>query len=313
MNFEELIEEYDNLGPGKKWQSIVTQIVVNIVRKYPTRPFGLDNWKDNIDDVVSEVFAKRLIGRSSAKYIREVADDMNSFMKLMTNEIKITIELLRVPSQSENIWANLSDLLDIKGWRLTNRDNQDPEELIKLILSLPRLRNRGTERFSPLFSPTVLKNLAIAIIEGQYDEKTVRFALDQALAVISPGVSIQSVDLTDQEVLNMVQEDKAFVASTESSSGHLSSAAKQIIDRFTIEECEIILRRANGDSLDLIARVLGTSRYFLNEQIATLELKMRENFTEFDVKAEEVNDLLRIILDSLGFGLIDGKLEQHVR
>ena len=314
MRLKDIFDEFDSVGPALEWQKIVRELVSNIIRKYPTSPFGISNWQDNIDDVVSEVFAQRLLGRNSAQYIRDTVGSLSEFKALMTNEIKITIELLRIPNQADNIWDNLKLVLEELGRKedlLPKCEDEDCiKNLLKIILGCPRLRNRGTERFSPLFAPATLRQLGKEILKlhPQMSERAIREAIRRALTIISPGLSIQSAGGGAEDIEAALLSEGLGGVSDDFTGNELVEAARFVMTKISLEESEIILRRANGDSLDLIAATLGTTRYFLKNQLLELETKIREIFAELQLEPYDYNDVLKNLLNLLGYGEIDRKL-----
>jgi hypothetical protein len=270
----------------------------------------LSNWTDNIEDIVQEVFSKRLSGRNQAQYIRDTAANLSEFRAILTNEVKITIELLRVPNQTDNIWENLKQILQAKGWAEPNTsmlNEAEEQKLVQKIMSLPRLRNRGTERLSPLFARGTLEKLAQAIVDefSHAVEKDLIRCLRSALTIISPGLSIRVEDPYAEEFLNSAKE--ALSSEAEHLESELVDYAVKLLNSLSLDEQEIMVRRANGESLEAIANVLGTTRYLATSTMNEMKIKVAEFFKGLDLEQQNWDQVLVYFFSLMGYQQIDGR------
>ncbi len=312
--WQDLKDEYLNLGgPGKLWLTEIEKLAQQVVNKkvferLPPSIFGFPNWDS--DDLVQLVITERLIGRNQARYIFDTADTIEDARKILRNEISFALADRRVPNQVDNVWANLEPLLNGLGWKPAAAGKKDEDSLerqvTRVILSQKRMRNKGAQKFSPLFAGPVLELIARQIMEidPNLPSKLILRSLRSALTIISPSLSIQSVDGI---------EDSPQIAQLSVSAGEENlnverarygtarfEIAMNICKKLDPETLEIIFHKGNGANQSEIGDVLGVTRHTAKGRIEPAEVSLRETILALDLDATDYKDVLAALMDVLG-------------
>jgi hypothetical protein len=310
----ELKAEYElHGGPGKLWLAEIGKIAKQVVSKkirdrLPPSVFGFTSWDK--DDLVQLVLTDRLLGRNQAQYVFDTADSIDDARKILRNEINFVLADHRVPNQVDNVWNNLEQELVQLGWKSGNLDSEEvPEiedQIVRLILSQKRLRNRGSQRFSPLFASAILEQLAIQIVEigPNLPSSLLIKGIRTALTIISPSLSIEDVNSVDDS-LELSQH--AYVNSEESLRMERSQygirryeLAQDICEKLSSETLEIIFQRAQGATQSEIGAVLGLTRQTARYRIEEAQQQLSDEFKLLELDIEECRELLSAMLDILG-------------
>ena len=317
--WNELREEFLSLGaPGTLWRReilVIAKRKINKLRNVPPETFGFTDW--DIEDLTQNVIADRLIGRNQAEYIVDVSETVDDARRLLTVEVNFTLEDRRLPSQVDNVYDNLVSRLELLGWN-PSASRADSFEVVgtqighlsRLLLSHKRLKNRGVTRHSALFASAVLDGLAREIFDFEPDlsPDTLKRAIRQALTIISPALSIESVgtsaeDFSESGGMPNSKEDKQLVPSESD-----YELAHSICQNFGPEELEILYLLASGASQQVIAESLGVSRPTGVKRISEFSIKFNEILDTFQVQSGDEIKLFRATLDLLGVGMIEGEL-----
>jgi hypothetical protein len=310
----ELKAEYElQGGPGKLWLAEIGKIAKQVVSKkirdrLPPSVFGFTSWDK--DDLVQLVLTDRLLGRNQARYVFDTADSIEDARKILRNEINFVLADHRVPNQVDNVWNNLEQELVQLGWQSGNLDSEEAPEIedqiVRLILSQKRLRNRGSQRFSPLFAGAILEQLAIQIVEIGLNLPTSLLikAIRTALTIISPSLSIEDVDSVE-ESLELAQ--RSYVNSEESLRMERSQygirryeLARDICEKLSSETLEIIFQKAQGATQSEIGAVLGLTRQTARYRIEEAQQQLSVEFKLLELDIEECREVLSAMLDILG-------------
>lgn len=310
----EMKEEFEiNNGPGKLWLAEIgklAQQVVNrkILDRLPPSIFGFPSWDK--DDLVQLVVTDRLLGRNQAQYVYDTADSIDDARKILRNEINFVLADNRVPNQVDNVWSNLEPRLLEAGWqkdKLALGNERDIEQqVVRLILSQKRLRNKGTQRFSALFAGAVLDNLATEIVKLSPDIpiQVLMKALRAALTIISPSLSIEDVASIDESVeLNSVSNsigEQRLNAERDQYGSRRYEIARDICEKLDAETQEIIFHKAFGATQTEIGAVLGLTRQTARLRIEAAELRVFEEFRAIGLDLEESKGVVSAMLDILG-------------
>jgi hypothetical protein len=317
--WEALREEFSQQnGPGKLWLHEIKSIAVRKIRKLrdvPPSTFGLTNW--DVDELVQIVLVERLLGRNQAAYVYEVAETIEDARKLLSRELNIALDVIRVPNQVDNIWKNLEPKLLTEGWKgskLPELGSQEEESITKLVIQLilnqKRLKNQGTERLSPLFSAGVLDNLAkeILSIDPALPSALLMRSLREALTIISPALSIESVGSDSQEFDHSPMNEGELTDDW----GQLRTKENEIVQgirkQLDIETIEICFQLANKASQSEIASVLGISRPTAKKRIDETKLLLVKILNELELDDQEKVKVFTVLFDQLGFGTMEGSL-----
>ena len=313
----EMKAEYElSGGPGKLWLTEIGRIAQQVVNKkmldrLPPSIFGLTSWDK--DDLVQLVLTDRLLGRNQARYVFDTADSIDDARKILRNEINFVLADHRVPNQVDNVWSNLVPHLVQLGWQSGNLDsNQESDiedQIVRLILSQKRLRNRGAQRFSPLFAGAVLSQLAVKVVEigPNLPSGLLIKAIRTALTIISPSLSIEDVDSVED---SFELSQRSYANSEESLRLERSQygsrryeLARDICQKLDPETLEIIFQKAQGANQSEIGAVLGLSRQTSRYRIEEAQQQLFNEFKALELDIEESREVLSAMLDILGVRL----------
>lgn len=313
----EMKAEYELQGGlGKLWLAEINRLAQQVVSKkihdrLPPSIFGFPSWDK--DDLVQLVITDRLLGRNQAQYVLDTADSIDEARKILRNEINFVLSDHRVPNQVDNVWGNLEPRLLELGWESGSLDSDSETELhdqiVRLILSLKRLRNKGAQRLSPLFAGPVLGDLANQIVEIRPDlpSKLLIKSLRTALTIISPSLSIEDV----ASIEDSFELSKDSYAKSEESlrmeRGQYGSRrheiARDICEKLNPETLEIIFQKAHGANQSEIGAVLGLTRQTARFRIEEAQQQLLNEFKVLELDIEESREVLSAMLDILGVRL----------
>ena len=317
--WEKMKQEFKEHGaPGKLWHQEIQIIAARKIRRLhnvPPSTFGLPDW--NKDDLTQIVITERLISRGQGSYIFHVADTIEDARRLLATELNFSLDDIRVPNQVDNVWSNLSGRLERLGWNPLSKgaegsshQDADLELLVRLIINQKRMKNQGVERLSPLFAGGVLDKLAGEIMEisPHFSEDFLRTALRQALTIISPALSIESVGTSSEDY----REAGVYESEGEGRIGSEQEAhrafAREICKKLAPEDLEILFHLANRSSQSEIASNLGISRPTAVKRIQEFTSELTQMFTNLGVVEDDKLSVFREILDFLGVGMSEGEL-----
>jgi len=312
--WQDMRDEYFNLGgPGKLWLAEIEKLAQQVVDKkvferLPPSIFGFPNW--DRDDLVQLVITERLIGRNQVRYIVDTAGSLDDARKILRNEISFALADRRVPNQVDNVWGNLEPLLTSMGWTPGASGQKDEDSLerqiTKVVLSQKRMRNKGAQKFSPLFAGPVLEVIAQQIIEIEPNlpSKLILKGLRAALTIISPSLSIEGVDgIEDSPQIAQLTvtkgEENLSVERARYGTARFEIAL-DICEKLDHETLEIIFHKGNGANQSEIGEVLGVTRQTAKGRIETAEVSLRETILALDLDATDYKDVLGALMDVLG-------------
>ena len=299
----EMKREYESLnGPGKLWVQEIEKLAQQVVNKkiferLPPSVFGFPAWER--DELVQMVITERLIGRNQARYIFDTADSIDDARKILRTEINFALADCRVPNQVDNVWNQLEPILTGLGWKPADLGQVDLDSLenkvTSIILSQKRLRNRGTQRFSPLFAGPILQAMAQEMmgLNPGLSSKLILSALRAALTIISPALSIEDVDGIEESPQILRMERAQY-----GSERH--EIAMDICEKLDEETLEIIFQKANGATQSEIGAVIGVTRQTAKDRIKAAEVKLLNVLLPLELDSDEYQDVLGAVLDLLG-------------
>lgn len=310
----EMKREYESLnGPGKLWVQEIEKLAQQVVNKkiferLPPSVFGFPAWER--DELVQMVITERLIGRNQARYIFDTADSIDDARKILRTEINFALADCRVPNQVDNVWNQLEPILTGLGWKPADLGQVDLDSLenqvTRIILSQKRLRNRGTQRFSPLFAGPILQAMAQEImgLNPGLPSKLILSALRAALTIISPALSIEDVDGIEEspQIHRMsatTGEEKLRMERAQYGSER-HEIAMDICEKLDEETLEIIFQKANGATQSEIGAVIGVTRQTAKDRIKAAEVKLLNVLLPLELDSDEYQDVLGAVLDLLG-------------
>ena len=318
----EMKTEYElHGGPGKLWLAEIgglAQQVVNkkILDRLPPSIFGFPSWDK--DDLVQLVLTDRLLGRNQAQYVFDTADSIDDARKILRNEINFVLSDQRVPNQVDNVWSNLEPRLVELGWRNGNLNSgNEPDledQIVRIILSQKRLRNRGSQRFSPLFAGPILGQMAKLIVEispNLPSDLLIR-TLRTALTIISPALSIEDID-SIEDSLELSQHayanrEESLRVERSQYGNHRYELARDICEKLNPETLEIIFQKAHGANQTEIGGVLGLTRQTTRYRIEEAQQELFGQFKVLELDIDESREVLSAMVDILGVQLSEVNL-----
>lgn len=300
-------------APGILWYTEIQIISARKIKRLvgvPPAIFGLTEW--NKEDLTQMVISERLIGRNQGHYIYEVASTIDDARRLLATELNFTLEDLRIPNQVDNVWKNLEGKLVALGWSPPGSSEivLDQDSLVKLILNLKRLKNKGVERLSPLFSSGVLDEFAKELMEidPNLPKSGLISALREALTIISPALSIENVGTSSEDYLLASSNGDQRQGETDEDSLSNQQYAQEICANLDSEQREILFQLACKSSQSEIASILGVSRPTAVKRIEEFTIQLSQQFDNLGVEESEKLAVFRGILDLLGAGIEEGRL-----
>jgi hypothetical protein len=310
----EMKAEYELQGGlGKLWLAEIGKLAQQVVSKkildrLPPSIFGFTSWDK--DDLVQLVITDRLLGRNQAQYVLDTADSIDEARKILRNEINFVLSDHRVPNQVDNVWGNLEPQLLALGWENGSLDSDSETELhdqiVRLILSLKRLRNKGSQRLSPLFAGPVLGGLANQIVEIRPDlpSKLLIKALRTALTIISPSLSIEDVGSIEDSIElskdSFAKSEESLRMERDQYGSRRYEIARDICEKLNPETLEIIFQKAHGANQSEIGAVLGLTRQTSRYRIEEAQQQLQDQFKGLELDIDESREVLSAMIDILG-------------
>jgi hypothetical protein len=197
VTIEELIEEAESKsGIGKAWIKVVETAVRSKVRGKPPKVFGFQEWDEaTIQDVVQEVFERRILKKGGKEYILAEATTTDHAYAGIYRLVSLALSDMREPNVLNNIYENLKNRfseigidLDENGDAGASSDlilNEEAAEILvrRIFLSQPRYPNRGAHRESAIFAPEsyeeIIKRLKAEV--SPLNSSVIRGGLKRAL------------------------------------------------------------------------------------------------------------------------------------
>jgi len=316
-------------GPGKLWLAEIGRLAQQIINKkirdhLPPSIFGFPSWDK--DDLVQLVLTDRLLGRNQAQYVLDTADSIDEARKILRNEINFVLSDHRVPNQVDNVWGNLEPRLVELGWQsgdLNSGGETDlHDQIVRLILSQKRLRNRGSERLSPLFAGPVLGELATQILDlgPSLPSSLLRRALRAALTIISPALTLTTnlpspsnehegsseggfEDSFEVQQYSYAHSEESLRMERSQYGNRRHEIARDICEKLDPETLEIIFQKAHGASQSEIGAILGLTRQTARYRIEEAQQQLLGQFKVLELDIDESREVLSAMIDILGVKL----------
>jgi hypothetical protein len=316
-------------GPGKLWLEEIGRLAQQTINKkirdhLPPSIFGFPSWDK--DDLVQLVLIDRLLGRNQAQYVLDTADSIDEARKILRNEINFVLSDHRVPNQVDNVWGNLEPRLVELGWHsgelISSSETDLHDQIVRLILSQKRLRNRGSERLSPLFAGSVLGDLATQILElgPSLPASLIRRALRAALTIISPALTLTTIlpwksndhegssegsfeDSSGVQQHSYAHSEENLRMERAQHGSRRYELARDICEKLNPDTLEIIFQKAQGANQSEIGAVLGLTRQTSRYRIEEAQQQLFDQFQVLELDIEESREVLSAMLDILGVQL----------
>ena len=112
VSLQELTDEaMSSSGLGKAWLQVVHAAVKSKVRRMPPRDFGFQEWDQaTIEDVVQEVFVRRILNRGGKEYILAEASTTDHAHAGIYRLVSLALDDLREPNVLNNIFDSPTGL-----------------------------------------------------------------------------------------------------------------------------------------------------------------------------------------------------------
>lgn len=268
VSLQELTQEaMSSTGLGKAWLQVVQSAVKSKVRKMPPSDFGFQDWDEaTIEDVVQEVFVRRILNKGGKEYILAEATTTDHAHAGIFRLVSLALDDLREPNVLNNIFENISRRLSEEGAALDSNDFVDPhfdrtydEEAAemgvkRILLSQPRYPNRGTHRQSAIFSPNSYSEIVLRLKEEIYplNARVLRGGLKRALThlVRAENYIDDAHDFHEVEAEGLTVEDQAI------SQSHIWG--ERVLRQLSQESEKVLVAHLYGVKSDTeLARALG--------------------------------------------------------
>ena len=268
VSLQELTDEaMSSPGLGKAWLQVVHAAVKSKVRRMPPRDFGFQEWDEaTIEDVVQEVFVRRILNRGGKEYILAEASTTDHAHAGIYRLVSLALDDLREPNVLNNIFENITRRFNEEGVTLGSNDIGDRQSdrtydeeaaeigVKRIILSQPRYPNRGTQRESAIFSPVSYSEIVLRLKEEIFplNAKVVRGGLKRALThlVRAENYIDDAHDFHEAEAGGLTVEDQA------SSQPHIWG--ERVLKQLSQESEKVLVAHLYGVKSDTeLARALG--------------------------------------------------------
>jgi hypothetical protein len=273
QEWEILLKEYQRVRIGPLWIGLVISVCRAIVPRYSPAVFnhGLP-WDDSaIGDLAHDVILDRLHGSGQIDYIIASAKCTSSARGLVGLHVKQVLAQRAAPTQRDNVARRLFKLIANSGepvktvdgvgyrpvgsyWEPREASDSTLAVAARFISELPRLPNRGTDRFSPLFTTKVLRGVIPSLWDALGCPITLnllRRVVGRALTGLEPALF--HMDVVDEDHPNLVgglsAEEELLV----------KELAEQLVGILTAEQREILVNIEHLKD-DQLAALLGVSR-----------------------------------------------------
>ncbi len=311
VTLEQLTDEaLSSAGIGKAWLQVVNSAVKSKVRRMPPRDFGFQEWDEaTIEDVVQEVFLRRILNRGGKEYILAEATSTAHANAGIYRLVGLALDDLREPNVLNNIFENISRRFSEEGITLGANNFGDPSEdrpydedsaeigVKRIILSQPRYPNRGTQRESAIFSPSSYSEIIRRLKEEIYplNARVVRGGLKRALThlVRAENYIDDAHDFHEAEVGGLSVEDQAH------SQAHIWG--ESVLKQLSHESEKVLVAHLYGVKSDTeLARALGLkSRQTAAKWHNTMKTEMEAAFQKDSIPSEDHEAVVIAICDLL--------------
>lgn len=256
---------------GRGWLDVVFEVCSKIAPNYPpdVYNYGLVWDESSIWDLVQDVVLKRLLGDAQIDYIVASVSTLGAARGLIGKHVKQVLAHRVIPNQRDNVARRLYSLFEQRGEEVETRDGvgwlprgsgagpADPTSesmasAVRIICSLRRLPNRGTDRLSPLFTTEVLESAVEPLWSALGVPVTLsllRRILEQALTGMTPVLFQIGEDIDRLEIGGLSTEEMVLV----------DDLAKGLVTTLTAEQREILVNVGILTDAELAA-TLGVSR-----------------------------------------------------
>jgi hypothetical protein len=267
----ELCTEYERERIGTRWLDLIFSVCSMIARRYPPDVYnGGSPWGEStFYDLAQDVIVERLLGDGQIDYIVASSSTLSGARGLVGKHVKQVLAQRVIPNQRDNVASRLHRLFEQAGepvqtvdglgfsptgssWTPVQPTDQALLSAVRIVRSLPRLPNRGTDRLSPLFTTEVLESVVEplwSVLNVPVTLNVLGRILEGAFTGIAPTL-FEHEEVIDQfESLGLSTEEIVLT----------DELAEGLVTMLTAEQRHILVNAGimTGEEL---AAVLGVSR-----------------------------------------------------
>jgi len=312
VTLDELVQEANSSSRvGKAWLRIVESAVSSKVRNRPPRDYGFQEWnQEAIDDVVQEVFERRILRKGGLEYILAEATTSDHAHAGIHRLVGLALADMREPNVLNNIFDNLKRRLISKGIALDGSTtaetpagfviNEDKAEMTvsQIFLSQPRYPNRGTHRESAIFSPESFEEIVSRLITEvtPLTANVIRVGLKRALThLVSAEYYIDDArDFMEGADEGQSVDDEAVSQSKE--------FAMKVLSQLTPQSEKVFVALSYGVRSDTeLAVALGLkARQTAKKWHDSMKDELFNSFESMEIPIEDQSEIVLAMRDLLG-------------
>ena len=312
VTIEELREEAESKsGIGKAWVQVVETAVRSKVRGKPPKVFGFQEWDEaTIQDVIQEVFERRILKKGGKEYILAEATTTDHAYAGIYRLVNLALSDMREPNVLNNIYENLTRRfsevgidLDKSGEVGASSDlipNEEAAEIVVrgIFLSQPRYPNRGAHRESAIFAPEsyeeIVKRLKSEV--SPLNSSVIRGGLKRALThLVRAEYYIDDAhDFHDGAIEGLSVENEA--------TSEFQQLAMKTLQQLSQQSEKVFVAQTYGVASDVeLARALGLkARQTAKKWHDTMKVELFSAFENLGVQAEDQIEVVLAMRDYLG-------------
>jgi len=312
VTIDDLREEAESKsGIGKAWIQVVETAVRSKVRGKPPKVFGFQEWDEaTIQDVVQEVFERRILKKGGKEYILAEATTTDHAYAGIYRLVSLALSDMREPNTLNNIYENLarrfSEIgidLDKIGQAGASSDiilNEEAAEILvrEIFLSQPRYPNRGAHRESAIFAPESYEEIIKRLISevSPLNSSVIRGGLKRALThLVRAEYYIDDAhDFHDGAVEGLSVENEA--------TSEVQQLAMKTLQQLSQQSEKVFVAQTYGVASDVeLARALGLkARQTAKKWHDAMKLELFSAFENLGVQVEDQIDVVLAMRDQLG-------------
>lgn len=319
VTLEELIQEANSASQvGQAWVRIVEFAVRSKVKKRPPRDYGFQIWnEDAINDIVQEVFARRILKKGGLEYILAEATSSSHAHAGIHRLVSLALSDIREPNVLNNIFDNLKLRFAAEGIELGQQKKSDlpigfvinedeaKKAVSQIFLSQPRYPNRGAQRESAIFAPDSYEEIVTRLKSEvmPLTEEVIRGGLERALThlvraeyYIDDARDFEGAD----EKIEGTDDDRQSVED-EATSQAREVAAKVIINMTQRSEKVFVALSYGVRSDTELAQALGLrARQTAKKWHDSMKEELFTSFQSLEIPVEDQSEIVLAMRDLLG-------------
>jgi len=312
VTLEELVQEANSASRiGQAWLRIVGSAVRSKVKNRPPRDYGFQDWnQEAIDDVVQEVFERRILNKGGLEYILAEATTTDHAHAGIHRLVGLALADMREPNVLNNIFDNLERRFAAKGIDLGPHKTSDlPKGFVinedeaeqaasQIFLSQPRYPNRGTHRESAIFGPESYEEIISRLISEvlPLTASVIRGGLKRALThLVSAEYYIDDArDFIEGADEGLTVEDEATIQTKE--------FAVKVIKELTQQSEKVFVALSYGVRSDTeLAQALGIkARQTAKKWHDSMKEELFTSFQSLEIPVEDQSEIVLAMRDLLG-------------